>query len=114
MRVLTARLERWRYFSDGTEQGGQLLIIRIKDGPRAVLGRGVHVPVTEADLPVLEGIVAATRARQEGNPGGLSQWYVRAQGYPPVGPVSRAEADERIAQLRSWGAQPELTRVVAC
>lgn len=65
---MLARVIRWRLFGAGSQPGqsdGQLLIVKVTDGPKSQIGREIHVPVTEADLPVLEGIVAAIKARRE-------------------------------------------------
>ena len=60
--VRLARLTGWRYTRFSSPDRGQALLLTITDGPQAELGRQVQVPVSQADLAVLEGIVAALKA----------------------------------------------------
>lgn len=57
-----ARLAGWRYTRWNQPDQGQVLLLKVTDGPQSELGKDVHVPVTVRDLPTLEGIVAALRA----------------------------------------------------
>ena len=60
--VRLARLTGWRYTRWNQPDRGQVLLLKVTDGPQAELGKEVHVPVSQADLAVLEGIVAALKA----------------------------------------------------